>query len=126
MSAPGNGSMQIRLDPPELGALKVSIEMANGQMTATFQTSNEQATQLLSHSLNQLKHVLESQGVAVDRLQVQQAPKNEHSSAGDDSRQQQQSWSDDHAARQEQQRKEMLKRMWRKVTGAGDPIDFFA
>src|SRR6185295_18950970 len=37
MAAGGNGSMQIRLDPPELGALKVSIEMANGQMTATFQ-----------------------------------------------------------------------------------------
>jgi flagellar hook-length control protein FliK len=127
---PHGGSMQIRLDPPELGALKVMVEMRDGVMNATFQTSNEQATQLLSHSLNQLKHVLETQGVSVERLQVQQAPRNEHTGANDDPRQQQQQQQgpggDDHAARQEQQRREMLRRMWRKVSGAGDPIDYLA
>jgi flagellar hook-length control protein FliK len=126
---PHGGAMEIRLDPPELGALKVMVEMRDGVMNATFQTSNEQATQLLSHSLNQLKHVLESQGVSVERLQVQQAPKNEHSSANGDRQQQQQQQretGDDHAARQEQQRKEMLRRMWRRVSGAGDPIDYTA
>jgi flagellar hook-length control protein FliK len=121
--------MQIRLDPPELGALKVMVEMRDGVMNATFQTSNEQATQLLSHSLNQLKHVLESQGMSVERLQVEQAPRNEHSGRnGEDGQrqQEQQRWSDEHTARQEQQRKEMLRRMWRRVSGAGDPIDFLA
>jgi flagellar hook-length control protein FliK len=125
---PHGGAMQIRLDPPELGALKVMVEMRDGVMNATFQTSNEQATQLLSHSLNQLKHVLESQGVTVERLQVQQAPKSEQSSS--DERQQQQQQQRDanehHTAQQEQQRKEMLRRMWRKVSGAGDPIDYIA
>src|SRR6185312_7102066 len=76
---PHGGTMQIRLDPPELGALKVMVEMRDGVMNATFQTSNENATQLLSHSLNQLKHVLETQGVSVERIQVQQAPKSEQS-----------------------------------------------
>jgi flagellar hook-length control protein FliK len=123
---PHGGSMEIRLDPPELGALRVMVEMRDGVMSATFQTSNEEATQLLSHSLNQLKHVLESQGVSVERLQVQQAPKGEHSSAKDDSQQQQRGTADDHAARQEQQRKEMMRRMWRRVSGAGDPIDYLA
>lgn len=126
---PHGGSMQIRLDPPELGALKIMVEMRDGMMNATFQTSNEQATQLLSHSLNQLKHVLESQGMNVERLQVEQAPRNEHSgrNSEDGQRQQdQQRWSDEHTARQEQQRKEMLRRMWRRVSGAGDPIDFLA
>jgi flagellar hook-length control protein FliK len=126
----GGGSMQIRLDPPELGALKVSIEMANGQMTATFQTSNEEATKLLSHSLNQLKHVLESQGVTVDRLQVQQAPKSDNQpnsgNPDDNARQQPRDHADDHASRQEQQRKEALQRMWRKVSGLSDPIDYLA
>jgi len=128
---PHGGSMQIRLDPPELGALKVMVEMRDGSMTATFQTSNEDATRLLSHSLNQLKQVLEGQGVSVERLQVQQAPRNESQSSGGDSKQQQQAqqqgnWQDEHAARQEQQRKEVLRRMWRKVAGMSDPIDVTA
>ena len=125
---PHGGSMEIRLDPPELGALKVMVEMRDGTMTATFQTSNEEATRLLSHSLNQLKHVLEGQGVSVERLQVQQAPKSDSQSAGDDAKQQQQqqNWQDEHAARQEQQRKEMLRRMWRRVSGVADPIDVTA
>jgi flagellar hook-length control protein FliK len=123
---PGGGSMQIRLDPPELGALKVMVEMRDGVMTATFQTSSDEATRLLSHSLNQLKHVLEGQGVSIERLQVQQAPKNEQSRAGDEQNQQQQGWSDEHAAKQEQQRKELLRRAWRKASGLSDPIDFMA
>jgi flagellar hook-length control protein FliK len=123
---PQGGAMQIRLDPPELGALQVMVEMRDGTMQATFQTSNDEATRLLSHSLNQLKHVLESQGVSVERLQVQQAPKNEHSNAGEEQKQQQQGGSDEHAARQEQQRKELLRRMWRKVSGGGDPLDLVA
>jgi flagellar hook-length control protein FliK len=106
------------------------VEMRDGSMTATFQTSNEDATRLLSHSLSQLKQVLEGQGVSVERLQVQQAPKSEsQSSGGDDAKQQQQqqgSWQDEHAARQEQQRKEVLQRMWRKVAGMSDPIDVTA
>jgi flagellar hook-length control protein FliK len=128
---PHGGSMQIRLDPPELGALKVMVEMRDGAMTATFQTSNEDATRLLSHSLNQLKQVLEGQGVSVERLQVQQAPRNESQSSGGDAKQQQSqqqqgNWQDEHAARQEQQRKEVLQRMWRKVAGMSDPIDVTA
>jgi flagellar hook-length control protein FliK len=124
---PHGGTMEIRLDPPELGALKVMVEMRDGVMSATFQTSSEEATQLLSHSLNQLKHVLESQGVNVERLQVQQAPKSDSSNTKDDPNQRQQQGSaDDHAARQEQQRKEMMRRMWRRVSGAGDPIDYLA
>src|SRR5205823_14409700 len=125
---PHCGSMQTRLDPPELCALKVMVEMRDGVMTATFQTSNEEATQLLSHSLNQLKHVLETQGVTVERLQVQQAPKSDRSTSEEQQQQQQQQRdaNDHHTAQQEQQRKEMLRRMWRKVSGAGDPIDYIA
>jgi flagellar hook-length control protein FliK len=123
---PQGGSMQIRLDPPELGALQVMVEMREGVMTATFQTSNDEATRLLSHSLNHLKSVLESQGVSVERLQVQQAPKNESSNAGEEQRHQQQNGSEDHASRQEQQRKELLRRMWRKIAGDADPLDLVA
>lgn len=117
------GTMEIRLDPPELGALQVSVRMQDGVMTASFQTSNDEATRLLSHSLGQLKHVLESAGVTVDKLQVQQAPKNDHDGNAGEGRQQSQ---DDSSARQEQQRKEMIKRMWRKLSGGSDPLDLVA
>ena len=116
--------MQIRLDPPELGALQVSVEMRDGSMTATFQTSNEDATRLLSHSLGQLKTALEAQGVVVEKIQVQQAPKNQQSQSQEEQSPQQQR--DDANARQEQQRREILNRMWRRVSGGSDPVDLVA
>jgi flagellar hook-length control protein FliK len=125
---PRGGTMQIRLDPPELGALHVILSIKDGVATASFQTSNEQATQLLSHSLSQLKTAMESTGVTVDKLQVQQAPKNQDSqSSKEDSQQGRgQPGGDEMARQQEQQRKEMLRRMWRRLNVGSDPLDLVA
>ena len=123
---PHGGSMQIRLDPPELGALQVTVELRDGAMNATFQTSNDDATRLLSHSLGQLKTALESQGVTVDKIQVQQAPKDHPSGHTPEDGSQQQQRRDDADARQEQQRREMLRQMWRRISGGRDPIDLVA
>ena len=119
--------MQIRLDPPELGALQVTVRMDRGVMSASFETSNDEATRLLTHSLSQLKTVLETSGVNVERLHVQQAPRSDnagHNANDDSSRRQGQP--DDGAARQEQQRKEMLRRMWRRLGVGSDPLDLVA
>lgn len=121
---PHGGTMQIRLDPPELGALQVLVHMQDGVMTASFHTSNDDATKLLSHSLSQLKQVLESQGVSVEKLQVQQSPRDQH--AGNDDQRNQPRDQQDDAYRQEQQRKEMLRRMWRKLSMGSDPLDLVA
>jgi flagellar hook-length control protein FliK len=123
---PNGGTMRIRLDPPQLGALQVTVSVRDGVVTASFETSNDEATRLLGHSLNQLKAVLESRGVGVDKLQVQQAPRDEHANAprDDGSRHRDQTpYEQEHAARQEQQRKEMLEKMWRRLSGAADPLD---
>jgi flagellar hook-length control protein FliK len=122
---PDGGTMHIRLDPPELGALQVSVHMQDGVMTATFQTSNDDATKLLSHSLGQLKHALETQGVSVDKLHVTQAPRDEKS-GNDENGQQRQGAQDNASARQEQQRREILQRMWRRLTNGSDPLDMVA
>ncbi len=119
---PRGGTMQIRLDPPELGALNVIVKMHNGVMTAQFQTSNEDATRLLSHSLNLLKHSLESQGVTVDKLQVQQSREPRDASAD----QQQRQNGEQQPQNQEQQRREMLRRMWRRLANGSDPLDMVA
>lgn len=124
---PNGGSMKIRLDPPQLGALQVTVHMRDGVMTASFETSSDEATKLLSHSLGQLKTALESQGVSVDRLHVQQGPREPQSSGGSGEDRQQQDQQrgsqQEQSARQEQQRKEMLRRMWQRLSGGRDPLD---
>lgn len=126
---PNGGTMQIRLDPPELGALMVQVTMRDGLMDASFQTSNAEASQMLSHSLTQLKHSLESAGVNVDRITVAQAPRSESSNNSQNDRnnnqQQQGQGQMDWNRHSDQQRKEMLKRMWAKL-GVGDPLDVVA
>jgi flagellar hook-length control protein FliK len=119
--------MRIRLDPPELGTLQVTVRMLDGVMSASFETSSDQATKLLSHSLGQLRQVLESQGLSVEKLHVQQSPREQPGSGGGDPQHQQPSHEDRQWARQEQQRREMLRRMWRRLGLAGtDPLDLVA
>jgi hypothetical protein len=120
---PGGGSIQLRLDPPDLGPLRLEVTMSEGVMSASFVAGSDQAASLLTHSLGQLKHALEGAGISVDKLQVRQG--GQEQMAGDAERQKQQAAGDQSSARQEQQRREMLERMWRKVAG-GDPLDLVA
>jgi flagellar hook-length control protein FliK len=123
---PNGGTMTIRLDPPELGALQISVHVRDGVMTAAFETSNDQATRVLSHSLGQLKSALESAGMSVEKLHVQQSSKQESSDGNSDRQQSSQEKDQQQQARQEQQRRQMLNRMWRKLAGGEDPLDLVA
>jgi flagellar hook-length control protein FliK len=64
------GKAEIRLDPPNLGTMKVSVTLDNGLLTAEFQSPSPVVRDLLQGNLEKLKTVLEGQGVAVDRLAV--------------------------------------------------------
>jgi flagellar hook-length control protein FliK len=125
---PTGGTMRLRLDPPELGAMQVSVHVKDGVVTASFETSNDQATKMLSHSLGQLKQALESQGITVGKMHVQQSARNE--SAGDrptdgesDSDQSRENTS---SSQQDEQRRETLRRMWERLALGGDPLDLVA
>jgi flagellar hook-length control protein FliK len=123
---PSGGTMTLRLAPPELGDLQINVHVRDGVIAATFQTSNDEATRQLSHSLGQLKNALESAGVSVEKLQVTQTPRGQSSSqSGDSSSDQSQQQPTERQTQREQQRRELLERMWRKVTG-GDPLDMVA
>ena len=52
---PNGGTMHLRLDPPQLGELQVTIRMIDGVVSAAFETASGEAAKLLSHSLGQLK-----------------------------------------------------------------------
>lgn len=124
----GGGQMKMRLDPPELGALEVAVKMVDGRMTASFTTSNEQATHLLSHSLNDLKQSLEASGISVDRIQVRQssADNNAQQQPGEHKRDGQSSAFDQHSGRSDQQRRDQVEKMWRKLAYGSDELDFVA
>ena len=67
---PKSGKAQIMLDPPNLGAVKVSLSLANGVLTAQFESSTSAVRDLLKSNLDKLKTVLQGQGIAVDKLAV--------------------------------------------------------
>jgi flagellar hook-length control protein FliK len=69
-----SGKAEILLNPPSLGAMKVSISLDNGILTADFQSPSGLVRDLLKGNLEKLKNVLQSQGVSVDRLSVQAPP----------------------------------------------------
>jgi flagellar hook-length control protein FliK len=123
---PNGGSMHIRLDPPELGALSVQIDVRDGIVTASFQTSNDEATRLLSHSLTQLRTTLESAGVSVDKLQVQQSPREQFNSNSHDREPGPRQQAYERSAHDDRQRREMLQRMWRRLTIGRDNLDLVA
>ena len=124
---PNGGTMNITLNPPDLGAMQITVRMDNGVMSASFLTGNDQATRLLTHTLGQLKEALETQGVSVDRLHVQQSSSSGNSSGkGNESESGGQQSSDGRSAQQEQQRRETLRRMWRRIRGDNDPLDLVA
>ncbi len=77
---PRAGKAEIRLDPPNLGTVRVSMSLENGSLSANFQSSSDLVRGLLKEHMDQLKSVLESRGVAVDRLAVE-APRDAVTSA---------------------------------------------
>lgn len=78
------GVMNMRLDPPELGALRVQMTLTRGVVSAEFQASTPQAQGLLERNLTVLRSALEGQGLTVDRLTVHISPASGQQSMRDD------------------------------------------
>jgi flagellar hook-length control protein FliK len=128
----GDGKMTLRLDPPELGALQVAVFIKDGLASVAFQAENPEAAKLLTNTLGQLRNSLTAAGITVDRMSVQQTAPSEKSSSSANNNSNSQSDSrnanpfqqQDDAARREQQRRELLERMWRRVSG--DDLSYVA
>ncbi len=65
------GTMTIRMDPPDLGTVRIHVQIKGGIVNAHFGTSHDAVRALLNQQMGQLRHALEVQGLTVDRLQVQ-------------------------------------------------------
>jgi flagellar hook-length control protein FliK len=67
----GAKQMVLRLDPPELGKLTLTLTLAQGEVKAVIRTENPEVTQALGEQLAQMKAGLEEQGFKVSSLEVE-------------------------------------------------------
>ncbi len=68
------GSVNVRLNPPDLGVVRVQMRIDQGTVVAQLQAEHESVRTLLNHQLGQLRSALESHGLTVDKLDVQTLP----------------------------------------------------
>ncbi|MEX0792820.1 MAG: flagellar hook-length control protein FliK [Pirellulaceae bacterium] len=70
-SAPPGQPVRIRLNPPELGALRIEIRIEQGTMTAKIEAETDVARQLLTENLPQLKDRLAESGISIEKFEIE-------------------------------------------------------
>ena len=70
--ANGTHIAQMRLDPPELGPIKVSLSIQDGVAQAAFVASNAAVRQALENSLADLHQALQEKGLSLGQAHVEQ------------------------------------------------------
>lgn len=78
-------SIDIRLDPPELGSMQIKLTMNNDQAAVNFVVSNQQAKDALEASIPRLRELLEQQGMDLAESDVQHGSAQGEAGAQDDS-----------------------------------------
>ncbi len=69
--AQGGSRVQLRLDPPELGALRIEMRQTENGLLLQLQASTPRAQQLLQQNSGELRAALESQGFQNTQIEVQ-------------------------------------------------------
>lgn len=64
------GPLHLRLSPPELGAMRMELSVNQGTLTATIETDNQIAKQVLLDNLPALRDRLAEQNIKVERFDV--------------------------------------------------------
>ncbi|MFN3166326.1 MAG: flagellar hook-length control protein FliK [Phycisphaeraceae bacterium] len=65
------GAVTLRLTPPEMGTVRIQMQITGTSVSASFHAESASAQTLLSQQLGQLRTALESQGMNVEKLSVQ-------------------------------------------------------
>lgn len=69
-----HSTMTLDLSPPELGRVRIDVQMHNDELTVKFQPTSAAAHDALQSQAADLKHQLEQQGVHATRVEIQIAP----------------------------------------------------
>jgi flagellar hook-length control protein FliK len=64
------GKLQLRLSPPELGAMRIELTVKDGVMSAALETENAAARRVLLEHLPALRERLAEQNIRVERFDV--------------------------------------------------------
>jgi len=67
----GASTIQLRLEPPDLGNLRIEIKHGANGLSLQLQATNHRAHQLLQQSSGELRAALEAQGFQTNRIDVQ-------------------------------------------------------
>jgi len=67
----GGGQVRLRLHPPELGTLQLTLRMEGGQMQARMEVENSLAKDALLNNVQTLKDRLSEQGMQIESFDVQ-------------------------------------------------------
>jgi len=68
---------RIRLDPPELGTVRVNLHLKSDSVVVRLIADNADARDTIMSRLDDLRNALQQQGVRVDRLEVTTPPQGE-------------------------------------------------
>ncbi len=74
------GQVRLKMHPEDLGTVQLEMKINGRSVTASVTADSEEAARLLQDQLPELRQRLESQGLTVDRLQVEQRTDNGSSS----------------------------------------------
>ncbi len=67
---PEQSSMELQLNPENLGKVNLSVQSKNGVMTAQFVVQNEISKEAIESQLQTLKDTLDQQGIKVEAIEV--------------------------------------------------------
>ena len=96
-----SGQVRLKMHPDELGGVQIEMQINGRSVKAKVIADGEEARQLLQDSLPELRQRLESQGLKVERLDVELRSENESSSLLNQNQQQQSSGFNDEASRRD-------------------------
>lgn len=65
------GAVTLRLTPPEMGTVRIQMQLTGTNVSASFHAESASAQSLLTNQLANLRSALESKGMSVERLTVQ-------------------------------------------------------
>ena len=71
--------LEIQLDPPELGQLKIQLRRVDGEVAARITVTDPAAFELLQHELQELRENLQQSDVAFSSVDVEQDQQNRQS-----------------------------------------------
>lgn len=69
-----SASATLRLDPPELGRIRVEMDVKDDEVRLKINSQNEMAHRMLSENADTLRHALEASGVRVAELEIRPIP----------------------------------------------------